>query len=229
MKKFGTPIGAGPGSESEKVGLVADGTPLPVGRSLAGVVDVVLLFFVFFLAFCWPPREEGPSPWLVPLGTGVVLVALVVVVVVEGEPEPLCEGEVEVEVEVEELDGVDELVGVLELLAGAVVVDVVVVTATAGVLVVVGAHCSLSEATGPVIGRPIAEIGVPGGTLTWNTSTWPLTRVTVTVQSSADAVGMAARAMATKIAPAMASTASSFRRPIMAALLLQPSRWCAPR
>jgi hypothetical protein len=141
----------------------------------------------------------------------------------------LCEGEVEVEVEVEELDGVDELVGVLELLAGAVVVDVVVVTATAGVLVVVGAHCSLSEATGPVIGRPIAEIGVPGGTLTWNTSTWPLTRVTVTVQSSADAVGMAARAMATKIAPAMASTASSFRRPIMAALLLQPSRWCAPR
>jgi hypothetical protein len=34
MKKFGTPIGAGPGSESEKVGLVAEGTPLPVGSSL---------------------------------------------------------------------------------------------------------------------------------------------------------------------------------------------------
>jgi hypothetical protein len=33
MKKFGTPIGAGPGSESEKDGLEADGTPLPDGRA----------------------------------------------------------------------------------------------------------------------------------------------------------------------------------------------------
>jgi hypothetical protein len=32
MKKFGTPTGAGPGIDSEKVGLFAAGTPLPVGR-----------------------------------------------------------------------------------------------------------------------------------------------------------------------------------------------------
>lgn len=31
MKKFGTPIGAGPGVDSEKVGFVAVGTPLPDG------------------------------------------------------------------------------------------------------------------------------------------------------------------------------------------------------
>jgi hypothetical protein len=158
---------------------------------------------------------------------------LPVVVVLEDEPEPLCEGEVEVEVEGVDLDlvGVEELVGVVELVVGAVVVDVVVVvTDTAGVVaLVVGAHCSLSEATGPVIGRPIAEIGVPGGTLTWKTRTWPLTRVTVTVQSSAEAVGIEPRAMATKIAPTMLSTASSLRRPIMAALVLRPSRWCAPQ
>ena len=31
MKKFGTPTGAGPGSDSEKLGLEAFGTPLPDG------------------------------------------------------------------------------------------------------------------------------------------------------------------------------------------------------
>jgi hypothetical protein len=53
MKKFGTPIGAGPGNESEKVGLFAAGTPLPVGRSFAGELDFVVCFFLW--AFCWPP------------------------------------------------------------------------------------------------------------------------------------------------------------------------------
>jgi hypothetical protein len=32
MKKFGTPIGAGPGSDSENVGLFGEGTPFPLGR-----------------------------------------------------------------------------------------------------------------------------------------------------------------------------------------------------
>jgi hypothetical protein len=32
MKKFGTPIGLGPGSESENVGFDGLGTPLPEGR-----------------------------------------------------------------------------------------------------------------------------------------------------------------------------------------------------
>ena len=48
MKKLGTPIGAGPGSDSEKVGLLAAGTPLPVGRLSAGVVGLALALFVFF-------------------------------------------------------------------------------------------------------------------------------------------------------------------------------------
>ncbi len=122
-------------------------------------------------------------------------------------------------------DVVVELVGVVELLVGLVVV-VVVVTDTAGAVEVDGAHCSLSEATGPGIGRPIAEMGVPGATLTWKTKTWPLTRVTVTVQSSAEAVEIAPIAMARKAAMAAASTASSWR-PFIVAAPLGPSRWCA--
>ena len=89
---------------------------------------------------------------------------MVLVELLDDEPPPECEGEVEVEVfVVPEFVGVDELD---VLVVGAVVVVVVVVTPTVGVVVVDGAHCSLSEATGPVIGRPMAEIGVPGATLT---------------------------------------------------------------
>jgi hypothetical protein len=36
MKKLGTPIGDGPGSESENDGFEAAGTPLPVGSDAAG-------------------------------------------------------------------------------------------------------------------------------------------------------------------------------------------------
>jgi hypothetical protein len=122
------------------------------------------------------------------------------------------------------LDDVVELDGGAELVVGVVVV-VVVVTDTAGVVEVAGAHCSLSEATGPVIGSPIAEIGVPGATLTLKTRVWPPTRVTVTVQASADAVEIAPMAMAAKTAMAAASTASSWRRLIMAALLGPSGGW----
>jgi hypothetical protein len=106
-------------------------------------------------------------------------------------------------------DEVVDLVGVVELAVGVVVVLVVVVTDTAGVVEVAGAHCSLSEATGPVIGRPMAEIGVPGATLTWNTRVWPVTSVTVTVQASAEAVETEPMAMARNTAVAAESTASS--------------------
>src|ERR1035437_8453510 len=69
MKKFGTPIGAGPGSESENVGVVADGTPLPVGSLLAAgtpfpvgvLLAAVVLDFDFDLGF-WP------EPGLIGLG-----------------------------------------------------------------------------------------------------------------------------------------------------------------
>ena len=49
MKKFGTPIGAGPGSDSEKLGLAAVGTPFPVGSA-------TFLAFAFALAL---PVEVG--------------------------------------------------------------------------------------------------------------------------------------------------------------------------
>jgi hypothetical protein len=55
MKKLGTPIGAGPGSENEKLGFDGWGTPLPVGPVVAGFLlgarAVVLCFFFFFLCF----------------------------------------------------------------------------------------------------------------------------------------------------------------------------------
>lgn len=201
---------------------------MPLGRFLSEEV-VVVIFFFLACAFCWP-WADAPSLWLAPVGTGVVLDELVVVLDDEPEPDGLCEGEVEVEV-VPGCDVVEELVEVEELVlvvAGVVVVVVLVVTDTAGVVAVDGVHCSLSEATGPGMGRPIAEMGVPGGTLTWKVSTWPVTRVTVTVQSSAEAVGIDPMARAMKIDPAMASTASSLRRPITATPL-RPSRWCAPQ
>jgi hypothetical protein len=211
---------------------------LPLGSWFFGVPGVAPCFFCL-RAFFWPPRDDGCSPWLEPVGTGVVLEVLVVVLLEDlPEPLPLCVGEAEVEVEVEvevelelddvdEVDEVDDCVVVAELVGEDVVVVVVLVlTDTAGVVALDGAHCSLSEATGPVMGRPIAEMGVPGATLTLKTRVWPPTRVTVTVHASADAVGIAARAMAMKIAPAMASTANSLRRPLTVAPL-RPSRWCA--
>jgi hypothetical protein len=45
MKKFGTPIGAGPGSARENVGFDAVGTP-PVPRNGAGAAGVVAGGFV---------------------------------------------------------------------------------------------------------------------------------------------------------------------------------------
>jgi hypothetical protein len=192
--------------------------------------DVLGFFAAFFFAlgrwaFCWP-LDEGCSPRLVPVGTGVVPVVLVELL--DDDPPPECEGEVEVEVEVvPEPDEVVELVGVDdELLVGVLVVVVVVVVApTAGVVEVDGAHSSCSEATTPVIGRPRAEMGVPGAALTWKTKVLPPTTVTVTVQSSAKAVGIAVSAQATKTAPAVATTASSLR--LLIAALLRPLRWCA--
>lgn len=48
MKKFGTPIGAGPGVESEKVGFEGAGTPVPNGFDLRALCFACLdLAFVF--------------------------------------------------------------------------------------------------------------------------------------------------------------------------------------
>ena len=58
MKKFGTPIGAGPGSESEYVGFDGVGTPLLVtggGGVVAGVFFFALLFLCCFFPFSTLP------------------------------------------------------------------------------------------------------------------------------------------------------------------------------
>ena len=77
MKKLGTPIGAGPGRESEKVGLLGDGTPLPEGRFDAGLLGFLLwALFGAGLAVvcgCWVCGCDDDC-WLWPLddGAGVV-------------------------------------------------------------------------------------------------------------------------------------------------------------
>src|ERR1019366_8374995 len=107
MKKFGTPIGAGPGSESENAGLCTDGKPLPVGSLLGpGVLDSD-----FALGFCPEPGLIGLGPPLC-ADTGWFL----------GGPERrggVCVGPVEVvlevEVELELLVEVGLVVDVVEL------------------------------------------------------------------------------------------------------------------
>ncbi len=182
MKKFGTPIGAAPGSANEKDGFDALGVPL-----------VEPLFFVPFLA----------------LELVLLLVVVVVVVVVVCEPLPLLplleccavraalllvrvagltrrglgvaarlvvdeveldEVEVEVEDDEEEDDG--------EPLP---------------VVVVVGGGVQDSDDETTPAGRLRLESGVPGAT-PGNVSTWPVISFTVIVHVSACATGIAARA-----------------------------------
>jgi hypothetical protein len=228
MKKFGTPIGAGPGSDSEKVGFEVLGTPLPEGSCELGAV--VFFFFFFFLTLLlWVvlPGDcfDGPPPWLEDfsgedeVGWGVVPVEVLVVFVGVLE----CEGEVEVELELEELDEVpvddeeellEELDDVVELVVVVVVVELEAV-----------AHAIDSVATTPLTGRFSDEIGVPGGTSTLNVSVTPPTSVTVTVQASAEAMGTSAVARTASTAAAAATIARSLRpmftvvRPVLPASL----------
>src|ERR1700748_2603192 len=144
MKKFGTPIGAGPGRASGEVGLAGVGTPLLVtGGGGVGALAFLCDFLFFFLVgdagcvtllpACAVPRLSFVGFWELPFPEPVDpdvpedLVPLVEVVDVdEPEPDPddgLGLGVVEVEVEVEVVCGC-----------------VVVVTVTAGVVAVTGGH-----------------------------------------------------------------------------------------
>jgi hypothetical protein len=143
MKKFGTPIGAGPGSANENVGFDAVGTPsLPVlfglGFGLLGFFGLGLGFVAgFFLAgvgcldgcstFTGPRARGGPA--------AVVVVVDGLVVVVEEE--------------------VDVVEGVVVEVVNGIVVEVVG-----------GAHDSVTLAMVPVTGSGIDDTGVPGGTST---------------------------------------------------------------
>lgn len=149
---------------------------------------------------------------------------MVLELVLELEPEPFFvrdglvvvdedEGEVEVELELEELGGAGDVVVVL-VTEGTEIVELELET---------GWQDSLSDATGPVIGRFICEIGVPGGTSTLKTNVWPATVVTVTVHAWAEAEGMSANAIVMSAALARTSTPINLRRMFTAALLLRPS------
>ncbi|HEX3835105.1 MAG TPA: hypothetical protein VHW04_24200 [Solirubrobacteraceae bacterium] len=175
MKKFGTPIGAGPGSDSENVGFEVLGTPLPVGSLAAGVVVLVGFFFFALLFF---GLLVGVWPWLDDcsgedeVGCGVVLDEVVVVVVLVLVV-PECEGEVEVELEVvdeddeaeddedEDEDGDDEE---LDELGDVVVVVVVVVVdddeVVAGVQVIVS-----ETAPGTLTGGMTPGVAITGPTV----------------------------------------------------------------
>lgn len=156
MKKFGTPIGAGPGSANEKVGFAAVGTPGPVGPvGGLGECEVVVEVLV----------PVGPLEPLLPLGPLGPLEPCF-----EAEPRflpvPLFGGGFVVVLVVE-----DGAVGPLEPLG----------TVTEGVVLEVGAHEAVAFCTGPTPAGIICEAGVPGGTLTLKDSVWPVTSVTVTV------------------------------------------------
>ena len=140
MKKLGTPIWAAPGSESEKVGFDAEGTPLP-----DGMAD-----FFFFLC-AWGAADFGPGcddlrcflvgrdGW----GTGALL---------DPDPEVVVEVEFELEVDLEG-DPLCELVWLVVLVVVELDEDV-------------GAQDSVSDCTTPCTGRLSDDTGVPGGTFT---------------------------------------------------------------
>lgn len=152
MKKLGTPIGAGPGNDSEKDGFAADGTPLPVGSAAWGRAFLCLAPGVVTVA--GDGREEDFWPWPALLGDGVVLDREVVV---EDELDPgLGLG-----------PGLEPELGLVVVLAEVVVEEdeLTVGSGTVGVVVAGGVvvHDWL-VIVAPGIGVS-AEAGVPGATL----------------------------------------------------------------
>lgn len=218
MKKLGTPIGAGPGSESEKLGLEADGTPLPVGsatflalalRWSAGCVGVgeVVVVCRWLEGFCFLVGRLGA-------GLGRVL----------EDDEVEVELEVELEDEDEELElGLEPELLELDPEPLGVLLALVVVLAE---LVLSGTQLSVSETVPGTCGTLRFWTGVPGGTLgNTNVRVCPPTIVTETVQVSAEAAGAVRPARAIRRLPASASTTSSFR--LLTWLPLLPRSRCS--
>jgi hypothetical protein len=220
MKKLGTPIGAGPGSANEKLGLAAVGTPLlVVGGGGVGGFDALGFLALGFFGLGWGAEElwfrllpafEVPEFnfvgfWLLVglFGAGLLDGWCVVLVWVELVDERgglgLWVGVLDVEVELE-----------VEVEVEVVVCGCVVVTVAAGVVAVTGGHDSDTL----VICRPAgtgSELGgVPGATF-WNVNVWPPATVTVTVQPSAEAVGSTARPSTVTREATVTATILSFR------------------
>jgi hypothetical protein len=131
MKKFGTPTGDWPGSDSEKVGFDVFGAALRDGGLALCELFLRLSFFRGARLWCLAFFDDfdGDWPWLEglcgddELGCGVVLV--VVVLVLLGTL--ACEGEVEVELEVVVEDELEDDDGVEVVVVVVVVVEVEVV------------------------------------------------------------------------------------------------------
>jgi hypothetical protein len=248
MKKFGTPIGAGPGSESENVGLDGVGTPLWFDDFLdfdfGFDFDLGLCGFGFLCLWLWGFETDGrfaEGSWALagPVGCGgrgdgAVVVELVEVEVdVELGVEVVVEVEVgaevvelEVEVEVEVVDEVEELEDVVVLLDVLVVVEEgesVVAEVVAGVVAVTpGRQLSVSDAITPDTGNVNEDIGVFGGASTTNVYVSPPTMIAVIVHESAAAADNPTVDIAASIAPASALTTNSFRLLDTTAYLLLP-------
>jgi hypothetical protein len=171
MKKFGTPIGAGPGRAKENVGLAAVGTPLLVlgGGGVGGFFVLCGLAFGFFFGLGWGAEEaflrllpafEVPEFSLTGLWPGLELldegllgdcwVVVVCVELVERVGLGLCVGE---------LDGLVEV----EVVVGGCVV----VTVAAGVVAVTGGQDCATLVIGRLTGRGSELGGVLGATF-WN-------------------------------------------------------------
>lgn len=192
------------------------GTPLGVtgggGFGVGAFFDG--FFFVGFLPFstfvepepldsAFPDERVSPFVFVFVV---VVDLVVVVVVVVGDEVEEVevvvgfglgfdGEGAVEVEVEVE-----------VEVVWGCVLV----VTVAAGVVAVTGGQDCATFVIGSCTGSGSDVGGVPGATF-WKVNCWPPATVMVTVQPSADALGMAARPSTATMHAMVTAAIVSFR------------------
>jgi hypothetical protein len=219
MKKLGTPIGAGPGSESEKVGLEDFGTPLPVGRLTFGflafcdVVVVVVVVWVWLEPFCCLCRVGFGG-----VAEGVVELELDE----EDEDEPECELDPECEPEPDELE-LEEL-ELEELELDLVGEEVVVEDGGEEVVVEDGggaAGAQVSDSTTAPTGSATDEIGAPA--TIGKVTVWPVTSFTVSVQLLAEALGRATAIRPASRAPASVIEKISFRLNNNSARLLLPA------
>jgi hypothetical protein len=146
MKKFGTPIAAGPGKENEKVGFEGEGTP-PGLRGGGGGAGPAFAVWLVLVALPPPVPDFEVEPGFDPGFCGWVW-----------DVEVVWLGGPELVVDVDVLDVVGVLVvGVeVEVLGGGVLL--------VGGDVVVGVHVMLALIT--PTGNEIDDSGVPGGTST---------------------------------------------------------------
>ena len=193
------------------------GTPLGVtgggGFGAAGFFDgfFFVVGFLPFSTFVEPLDRAFPDESVVPLPVGLVVVVVLVVVV----------GDVEVDVDfVEEeeevgfglgFDGAGVVEVEVEVEVEVVCGCVLVVTVAAGVVAVTGGQDCATFVIGRFTGSGSDAGGVPGGTF-WKVNCWPPATVIVTVQPSADALGMAARPSTAAMAPMVTAAIVSFRR-----------------